>query len=198
MFNGQPVLVQIDTELIGIIITGICLVTAAIVTAILGPILVVRYQRKQATATERRLAQKIDDKIATVNTNVDEAKFAVTNEHKTHIREDLDGIKGSLDELVKDREQQSSKITALFSQQANQRARDKKRDRALASMAKAIIGVRTDVASLYDRDTSDLEEMSELDDAIRELERTTPRSTLPKQVLGDIGFAHEETPHDPA
>ena len=180
---ADPLLFQIDSQLVSAIAGLIGLVVVAIITAIIGPIMVARYQRKNVNDTEKRLESKIES-----------AKFAVTNEHKTHLRDDIDAIRDTLEELVSSKEQQSSQITALFSQMASQRARDKRRDKALVSVAKSIVGIRSDVAGLYDRDTSELEEVPELERAIEELENTTPRSTLSRLRRGAVGFADEETP----
>lgn len=194
MSVADPLILQVDSTLAAALVAGFVGIVVCIIGTIVSPILLARLQNRRQQDSETRIKQDLTEKLKPVTTNIDETKFAVTNEHRSHIRDDIDGMVSKLDELVEAKEQQSSQIRAIFAQIGNQRAREKRRDRALASVAKAVIGVRTDVAALYDRDTSELEEVPELEDAIQELEKTTPRSTLTQARGEGLGFADEETP----
>lgn len=192
--STEPLILQIDSQIAVALITGIVALVVVIVSAILGPILVARYSSRRAAETEARLSDQLAQTTDSLTTKVAETTFAVTNEHESHLREDVDAIKSAVDSLVTGKAEQSSQIRALFAQQNNTRTRERTRDRALASVAKAIIGIRGDVAALYDRDTGDLEDTRNLERAIDELEHTTPRSSLPVTKPHAVPSLDEETP----
>lgn len=191
--HAEPLILQVDSQMVTAVIGGSVALLVAIISAILGPILVARYQARRQAETEGRLSAQLEEAKKSLGRQVQQTTFAVTNEHGTHIRDDVDAIKAAVDELVVGKAEQSSQIRALFSQQTNLRSRERKRDNALASVARAIIGIRGDVASLYDQDTGDLEDARDLEEAIAELEHTTPRSRLPRTRGAAIPSLDEET-----